>query len=55
MNLFQTSKVGDVTLLENLFCPFKKSDCVLGVGDKSWAVAIIKRNIYLVLIQWTRG
>jgi hypothetical protein len=26
MNLFQTSEVVDVTLLENLLCPFEKSD-----------------------------
>jgi hypothetical protein len=55
MNLFQTSEVVDVTLLENLLCPFEKSDWVLGVGDKSWPVAIIKRNIYLVLRKWTCG
>jgi hypothetical protein len=45
--------VVDVTLLENLFCPFGKSDGILSVGDKSWEVAIIRRNIYLVLNKGT--
>ena len=52
-NLLKTSKVVDATLLENLFCPFGKSDGISSVGDKSWAVAIIRRNIYLVLNKGT--
>jgi hypothetical protein len=52
-NFLKTSKVVVATLLKNLFCPFGKSDGISSVGDKSWAVAINKRNINLVLNKGT--